>query len=354
MTTSNPPTFRASLRAPARAVGRGFSIVELLVVVAVLIILAATLAPVFRGITKRATSVRCEVNLKQISEAFAKRRVEGGLNAAARSGGSSFYPTGQEWPAIPYGSCQEPGIFACPSLGETVGKGQFLNTDDVLKGLVYYCRNRGYYILLSDPNVQGYGHQHAAVIRDGKNFQFAVEDVDPPVTSIMNQGDDGAVSVTLDTFPAQAKMLDCGCGEHNCILYNGKPMFPHWEGHAWEGNEQAWYDPASIGPDGWYGYTGTRSAKLGQTVPLDGMRCDYGINKSANLMSAGENKAVVMDFNENSIDYESADINTKLTSAAERHGGFLNVLCGGGAVMNVRPSFLNPQMPNVAKDWWKP
>ncbi|MCY2932280.1 MAG: prepilin-type N-terminal cleavage/methylation domain-containing protein [Planctomycetota bacterium] len=353
LTTSNPPTLRTPPQAvPLAPAGRAFTIVELLVVVAILVILVSFLSPLFLGMSKRATSTRCEANLHQISLAFAKRRVEGNQAATPRAGGSTYFPTSQEWPSVPYGNCKEPGIFACPSLGESIGQGDLLTPDNVLKQIVYYCRNRGFYIVLNDPKVQGYGHQHVAVLVDGKTIQFAVEDVDPPVTSIMNQGDDGAVSITLDTFPAEAKMLDCGCGEHNCLLYAGKPMFPQWEGKP--ADPPAWYDPTSIGGDGWYGYTGTRAAKLGQTVPMDGLRCDYGINKSANLMPAGENKAVVMDFDENSVDYEGADINTKLAKAAERHGGTLNVLCGGDAVMNVRPSALNPQITGIAKDWWKP
>ncbi|MCY2926804.1 MAG: type II secretion system protein [Planctomycetota bacterium] len=336
---------------------RAFTAIELLLVVAILIVLMAILAPAFRGAGKQATSSRCQSNLHQISLALSKRQSDASTFTTGISGTHGFFPTDQEWPAIPYGTVQEGGIFACPAIGEAISAADKPSPEMVLKGLVYYCRNRGFSINLSDPGVQGYGHQHVAVIQgvdaQGRYIDFAVEDVDPPVPSTLNQGDDGAVHITLDTFPAEATLTDCGCVEHNCILYNGKPLFPKQAGEP-----DSWTDPASIGMDGYYGYTGTRS-KLGQKTPISAMRCDYGINKDGYQIRPGESKAVILDFDQNCATYDAPDFADKLNIVAQRHAGTINVLRAGGSVANMTPTALDPRLDqarglSLGATWWKP
>lgn len=337
---------------------RAFTLVELLIVVTIVLLLLAILAPSFRGVQQRAAAARCMSNLHQIGVAFAKRRADASTGMGSGSSSQKYYPVGDAWPGIPYDSVKNaPAIFACPSLGESVDEGDRPSLSTIFKNTIYYCRNRGYYIRFDDPNVQRMGAQHVGMQfgtgPKGKYLEFCVEDVDPPVTSILAQGDDGAVHVDLDTSTVTAQLIDGGCGEHNCILYFGKPMFPQWQGKPADPAE--WYDPASVGTNGYYGYTGAGKVKVGQVVFLNGMRCDYGINKDAYKMGAGETQAAVIDFEETVVNYDVSDMNVKLTKVADaRHNGNINVLRAGGDVVTKTPAQLNPAMPDVTTTWWKP
>jgi len=359
LTTSSqlPPSARAR-RAQRRneaiaARSTAFTLVELLMVLVILALLIAILTPSFQGIRHQATSVRCRSNLHQISMAFAMRRVDAEVNVSGLGGGRSYYPTGDNWPAVPYGSCKQPAIFGCPSIGDVMGDGQIPDAPTLLKQIVYYCRNRDYYIVLNEPQYQGWGHAGLGVWTspNGKRIEFCLDDTRGEVINGLNQGDDGAVIITLDTYPPEAELTDCGCPEHNCLLYNGKPMFPQRKTGPIDPPE--WSDPGSVGTNGYYGYTGDKR-KVGMKVPLSGLRCDYGINKDACLMRAGETKAVVMDFDENNVMWEAADINTKLVRVADRHAGNINVLMGGGDVRTMTPLQMNPLMPETEATLWKP
>lgn len=352
------PVPRSRRQSPALAArdNTAFTVVELLVVVAILALLMAILTPMFQGVRTQAISVNCGANLHQIGLAFAKRSADGRLTAAGVSGSRKYYPPSGEWPSVPYGNCPEPGIFACPATGNTVGESAAPGIPALLSGIVYENRYQGTSFRLDDPNLLGYGHQHVAVLVDhqAQTIEFCVEDVDPPVMSIRDQGDDGAVRITLSTFPPMAELIDGGCAAgHNCLLLNGKPMFPQWEGKP--ADPPDWYDPTSIiGPGGYYGYTGWDRRKIGQRVPLNVMVCDYGINRDASLLTPGENQAVVLDYGDRVVDYDAGTAPGKIRNvAAARHGGTVNVLRGGGSVANVGPAALDYTMPGVTAAWWR-
>lgn len=135
---------------------------------------------------------------------------------------------------------------------------------EILSDLVYYQRNRGFPVRFDDPGVQGWGHQHMAVVpgsdANGRYLDAVLEEVDVPVTSA-SSGPDGWTRTT----PPKAILLDAGCGEHNCVLYRGKPLFGQRDTGPIDPPQ--WSDPNSVGVYGWYGYTGDRR-KIGMEVAL--------------------------------------------------------------------------------------
>jgi prepilin-type N-terminal cleavage/methylation domain-containing protein/prepilin-type processing-associated H-X9-DG protein len=108
-----------------RRSGRGFTLVELLVVVAIIIIIAALLFPVFSQVREKARQTRCINNLKQISLAMSMYTddYDGVLpRDVTRYGDLSAGPCGAwnpnrrlEAKLAPYIRSTE--VFACPSAG---------------------------------------------------------------------------------------------------------------------------------------------------------------------------------------------------------------------------------------------
>ncbi|MCY2926416.1 MAG: hypothetical protein NT031_13440, partial [Planctomycetota bacterium] len=162
-------------------------------------------------------------------------------------------------------------VLACTILATgTTARSDFYLDNEILSKMFYICRNRNFSVQFNDPAHEGFGHQHLAWIRgsdsNGRYADVSCEEVDVPVSSILHQGDDGAVRIYLDTTPPKAILLDAGCGESNCLLYDGKPLFGQRDTGPIDPPQ--WSDPNSVGVYGYYGYTGYGRGKVGMEVAL--------------------------------------------------------------------------------------
>jgi prepilin-type N-terminal cleavage/methylation domain-containing protein/prepilin-type processing-associated H-X9-DG protein len=109
--------------------GRGFTLIEILVVIAILGILASILLPVFEQAREKARTASCQSNLKQIGLAFAQYMQDydstyprlracypptGEGNGTTPDGGASFYYGWASFALDPY--IKSIQIFWCPSI----------------------------------------------------------------------------------------------------------------------------------------------------------------------------------------------------------------------------------------------
>jgi prepilin-type processing-associated H-X9-DG protein/prepilin-type N-terminal cleavage/methylation domain-containing protein len=112
----------------------GFTLVELLVVIAVVAILVAMVLPVARAVKKRARAVMCKSNLKQLSMALTVYENENGIFP----NGFDYFSTGQVEPPGGYAgilSRDELGWWWFHFLADTLG-------ENFEEGTVFWCPSR--------------------------------------------------------------------------------------------------------------------------------------------------------------------------------------------------------------------
>lgn len=103
---------------------KAFTLVELMVVIAIITLLLAVLLPSLSSVMSVTRSAICMNNLNKLSQAFAlsssSRAVGGGGGAGMGTGEVVFpYPDSMLWPGVPKESVADPVIFNCP---EDIGK----------------------------------------------------------------------------------------------------------------------------------------------------------------------------------------------------------------------------------------
>lgn len=109
MTQATPVTrTKASAASPAR----GFTVIELMVVVAIVILLATLLAPAFIGVRAEARAIWCANNLSQIGKGFGEYKA---LYAQSFLRQTGVYPIAPAWPGIPGKVVNSWDTFICPS-----------------------------------------------------------------------------------------------------------------------------------------------------------------------------------------------------------------------------------------------
>lgn len=167
------------------------------------------------------------------------------------------------------------GLFACP----VPARADFYTENAILSNMIYRSMNRGFTVQFNDPGHRGFGSQdHLAWVpgtdAEGRYVDVILEDVPMPVFDYTSSTD-GWIRIHLDSTPPRATLVAYGgCGEHNCVLYDGKPLFGQRDTGPID--PPSWSDPTSIGmyPTapfgnwGYYGYLGYDTRKVGMEVLL--------------------------------------------------------------------------------------
>ena len=114
---------------------RGFSLIELLVVIGIIAILIGILLPTMRGVRERAKAVTCASQLRQLGQAFYNYAAQNNGALPPWSGWHSLVDTGddQEGPAwteiiAPWYVPADSKVYNCPSVPEDFPNNYFLSS----------------------------------------------------------------------------------------------------------------------------------------------------------------------------------------------------------------------------------
>jgi prepilin-type N-terminal cleavage/methylation domain-containing protein/prepilin-type processing-associated H-X9-DG protein len=380
---------------------RAFTLVELMIVIAIIGVLLAMLVPFVGGAWSLASSMQCQLNLKHIYEAFVVFDADD--MAKDIIGPSAFYPEAEFWPGIPYIACSEASIFSCPSTesspwefapdapGDTQPGGdpgawsppplpppsqapadpQQKDLKEFLNDLRYVHRVRGFEVNFGDPAHQGMGRMNLGT-REGQDgrgryIEIGLDDNSPVTESYMNtDGHDGIIRIYEESDGrVTAKLMKYSCAELNCVLYKNEPLFigpgdppgvatpgNNAYGHLGPGASKqgmemelsgAEDEGGSAGGAGG-GASGRKAMRLALGRWAAGLSSNYGITRGAENFQRGVSKPLVMDFTRHIVDPKEPQFTDYLYRSA-RHSGYINVLFSDGSIESVEPFLLDPLMP---------
>ena len=380
---------------------RAFTLIELMVVVTIIGVLLAMQMPFVGGAWSLAASMQCQMNLKNIYEAFVLFDADD--MAKDVIGPSAFYPEAEFWPGIPYVACADASFFSCPSTeaspwefappppvdplsGDVPGGGSapppmpptpppsqppenkpHVDLTQYLNDLRYVHRVRGFEVSFADPGHQGPGHMNL-VTREGEDGRGKYIEIgldDNAVVVSPGSDHDGVIRIYQEADGRViAKLVQYSCGELNCVLYKNEPLFTSPS------------DPPYVTSPGdkGYGHLGPGTSKNGMEVELSAgddekaategaanasawkaarrafglwatrLSSNYGITRGCENFQRGVSKPLIMDFIRRIVDPQEPQFADRLYQSA-RHSGYINVLFSDGSIESVEPFLLDPLMP---------
>jgi len=308
---------------------RAFTIVELLVVVAIIALLVSILIPTLTMARSIARTAQCAHNLRQIASAFRAWAGETGGQA-----GRPTYPFKERWPQVPYNVLPQRQVFWCPD--DPGGK-----TMTVVPGLLYF---------LSAPS---YGDVRIP-FEDCKNCASRTgKDEDGPYTDFVFEesmgvqvqwcpngpneypncthhddkdgvfrfrvNEDGAMTMTLLNFHDNTRTV---------IMLNGQQLWPEGDG-------------------------GSLHDYVGKTKIFSTFISSYAINSAVGQKyDVPPGTLTLVDYDEQYADLDYPDVIAQhlRRKSVARHLGRVNVLCADESVRRMGPTEANPKInPDL---WW--
>ncbi len=196
---------------------RAFTLLELLVVVSIIAVLVAILAPSLNSARVLTRTALCQNNLSQIGRAFH-------ANQAQYDPAASRFPEAFAWPGVPYASVSKDEMFRCPeddlnSEWNPMG-GWTITTPYGPTG--YYVGGR--FTICMDPPSFGCDKRPKSGYTE-----YVFEDGPGIVTNPASWGYDGTFWVY--DLPGKGKKVEwhwSSCGEDNRAWLYDKPFFPDY------------------------------------------------------------------------------------------------------------------------------
>jgi prepilin-type N-terminal cleavage/methylation domain-containing protein/prepilin-type processing-associated H-X9-DG protein len=321
---------------------RAFTLVELMVVIAVVALLMAMVVPSMSSVFALSRAKICQNNLKRLSDAFSASS-SGRVLMRAGAGGVrqvlETFPKPMAWPTVPMDAVPDPVIYKCPE--DEVKEGGAVN--DMFK-LLEYVNPFGrfpmntlggesfYYISRTGEDSRG-SYTEYCLQDDNGNGQFALMDFNGWIDTdgfvrVYHSGEifvPASVPTTGDFSGVHGPAVSNGfntCGDKNLIYFRGKPAF---------------------------GSEGRLKDHRGQYFQLEdwsiGEGTNYGINSYASKYPFGAKCIVLVDYKEEII----VEVDTPLEAEelllkSGRHLGKANYLWGDGSVRNATPMDLSPRL----------
>jgi prepilin-type N-terminal cleavage/methylation domain-containing protein/prepilin-type processing-associated H-X9-DG protein len=325
---------------------RAFTLVELMVVIVILGLLLALLVPAGQQAWSVVRITICRNNLYHIYQTFGTAAADSRLS---NSGQTPFFPKPDAWIGTAISYSETSNILLCP---ETEDKVQETTLSNPLSHLAYVHRVRSFQVAFDDPGHQGFGHMNLGTWTGsderGDYIDIGTNDNVPIAENYWNDGGaeshDGIIRIYLDAGGRTiAKLMRYSCGEYNCVLYDGKPLFT------------AASDPAGVTDPSsqMYGWMGPSSSKVGMEVELGVVAtssCSYGMAKGAELFGTGHHKILVMDYGKPIVD-PTISASHDLLLKAGRHMGQINILFTDGSINSFGPTEIDPLIPRNAVFW---
>lgn len=281
---------------------RAFTLVELLVVVAIVALLVGLLAPELSVARSHARSALCRQNLRQLAGAF--------RGAAGLAKLPDAYPEGRIWPAVPMNALSKSGVYKCPEADIQIAS---------VNG--YQVRSEeGFYIDFID----GVRNVDCCIIeaRGDGYADYSFEDLG------MDHSDKDYRDIVIRIYdgpPGKGRVIFEDTGYADSLCYQ-KQVVPGFEDlrnnvHPKEPNE----------------------------FMLGGGETNYGINAAAHAVQPRPQTIVLLDY-DRLVANNAEDMQKHLADSA-RHRRRLNVLRADDSVTGHGPMELDP---DVRPDWWSP
>ncbi len=267
-----------------------FTLIELIVVIAIIALLVALLAPSVAGILARARQVACGSNLHQISDTFPVTK------PARADKRVSVYPSTNEWPVGPQATVDDVEIFWCPEGPREEG----IECEDDYALFLQDQGAEGMYVDFRPTNA----HPWRLVFDRGDYWEYWFED---GKLMDIDRGVDFVFHVSK-TSPRTAVFQDVAhdTWRVTSVVCRGK-VVPGWEDLS---------DNA-----------------FGDTLVMDGGLSNYGLNGSAaEAHSIAPDTIVLLDY-DRTLANVGEDMGEYLQRSA-RHMGRINVLLAGGEVVS--------------------
>jgi len=333
---------------------KGFTLVELMVVISIIALLAAILLPSMSSVFSLARSTICQGNLRRIGDAFT---TGSGGTAGKISGSGSVrqtvmaYPRPLAWPEHPQDIVPDKDMYRCPEAPVKQGMGAL---KDMLQLVEYVCPYGHFPMDTMEGSALYYKSRRGEDDERGKYTEYMLQDDNGngqfekmefhgwnDIDGFCRVYDDGTVWVpsSLPTTPdfSGAYVLTPGrldglntCGDINLIHFRGEPAFGS-EGRLKDHRGQ------------YYKLKDWKFSGTGET--------NYGINSYAQYYPYGSNAIVLVDYNELIVEVDKPLEAEEILVQSQRHLGKMNYLRADGGVKATRAMDITPRLK---EELWHP
>ncbi len=292
---------------------RGFTLVELLVVISIIGVLMSLLLPAVQSVRAAARATKCKNNLHQLGIAY-HHRDEESPNRPAIKTASSWVHT-----LKPYLEGQA-GMFVCPDHDPLVSTGGGVPS---LALKIYTYSGATYEIPFGEDNPRC--RTSASVENQFSNLSF------PPCISY--------------------EFEDATDNDYNDLRVLIEPL-PDDSYRILAVDKNAGYSFALVDESG---QEILNPFHAGDEIQVAGGKTSYGINSRVHRFQRDGNKILLVEYHKHVAHVVGSGAQDLwYQQVAPRHGGAANVLYGDGRVDSVDPTDIDPTIVRVHDDVWRP
>lgn len=286
---------------------RGFTLVELLVVLSVIALLVAILVPTFDAARAQVRSTICQNNLRLVGQTFTTAK------AATQASGPVMmvFPISNDWPYKTMRNLTNHDMFKCP-VDPKAATGKVDIMAEIGTRVEYRSTYRGG---IAIPLV-GIVVNNYVLSREGRDFtEYVFEEAGNINQNFWKPGNhnDGWIRIYHD---GRVEIVDCNCGGDNQLWIDNKPAF---------GTDPK--NPACT-------QMKQNKGKVLQTDLYRSGPCSYGINSYAFKYPYGSKVIVLLDYQDRVADPDTEDLaqTRDVLQKSGRHSGRINLLTTDCAV----------------------
>lgn len=302
---------------------RGFTLAELLVVLAVVGLLTVLVMPSFTAAQKAARATICRGNLSRIGTVFSAAEQASGQPVSA-VGATMIYPDWRSWPYKAQIACNVLELYKCPD-----DMRPRVDSASLRRRVEYRSSFRGGVAI---PLV-GEVENNYVLSRRGPNYsEYVFEEAGNITQAFWTPGNhnDGWLRFFDDGL---IEIIDCNCGGDNQLWIDGQPAFG-----TNPNDSKCTQMRLNIG------------RKVRTNLGDPGL-ASYGVNIYAHRYAYGADVVVLLDYDALTADPDDAARTREILLQSRRHFGRMNVLWGDGTV---RPRGVVALDPIVNRRKWNP